>query len=206
MELFVVHNMSLHATYLRQPQHGLALVEPVFDRARLTPRLESMFRLRAARVHAQLGLRSEAFRLLDHARSLLFDGVSDRDPAWSWWISTRGLDFATGAMHGTLGDWKSAIEPLHRALAATPPHATRDRFLYLCALLHAQLEVNAWRDAESTAHHLAPLIGTVGSDRPLARLAATVHRIRTLDGGGNAQRLHRAVEPFPDRVTAVSAS
>jgi hypothetical protein len=84
-------------------------------------------------------------------------------------------------MHGSLGDWNSAIAPLHRALHATPTSATRDRFLYLCALLHAQIELSAWRDAESTALLLAPLIGTVGSDRPLARLATTIHRVSLLD-------------------------
>jgi hypothetical protein len=153
-----------------------------------------MFRLRAARVHAQMGLSGEAFRLLDHAHSLLLDGVSDRDPAWSWWVSPRGLDFATAAMHGTLGDWHNAIEPLNRALEATPASATRDRFLYQCTLLHAQIELNAWRDVESTAHQLAPLIGTVGSDRPMARLAATIRRVG-MPETDSAYRLRRAVEP-----------
>ena len=195
MELFVTHNISLQATYLRQPRYGLDAIAPVLDRGHLTSRLESMFRLRAARVHAQMGLSGDAFRLLDHARSLLLDGVSHRDPAWSWWVSPRGLDFATAAMHGTLGDWHNAIEPLHRALEATPAGATRDRFLYLCALLHAQIELNAWRDVESTAHQLAPLIGTVGSDRPMARLAATIHRVSNPENS-SAQRLRRAVEPI----------
>ncbi len=179
MELFVTHNMSLQATYLRQPRYALDLIEPVLDRGGLTSRLESMFRLRAARVHAQMGLSGDALRLLDHARCLLFDGVSDRDPAWSWWISTRGMDHATAALHGSLGDWRRSIEPLCRALEATPAAATRDRFLYLCALLHAQIELRSWSDAESTALQLAPLIGKVGSDRPLARLAATLHQTNT---------------------------
>jgi hypothetical protein len=85
------------------------------------------------------------------------------------------MEFATAALHGTLGDWRRSIEPLHSALEATPATATRDRFLYLCALLHAQLELRSWSNAESTALQLAPLIGTVGSNRPLARLAATIH-------------------------------
>lgn len=190
MELFVTHNISLQATYLRQPRYALDVIEPVLDRGVLTSRLESMFRLRAARVHAQMGLSRDAFRLLDRARGLLFDGVSDRDPAWSWWISTRGMDFATAAMHGTLGDWRRSIEPLHRALEATPAAATRDRFLYLCALLHAQIELKSWQDAESTALQLAPLIHTVGSDRPLARLAATIRRGGTHNARDTARLRH----------------
>jgi len=54
--LFVTRTISLQATYLRRPQHALDAIEPVLDRSRLTSRLESMFRLRAARVHAQMGL------------------------------------------------------------------------------------------------------------------------------------------------------
>lgn len=193
MELFVTHNISLQATYLRRPRYALDVIEPVLDRGRLTSRLESMFRLRAARVHAQMGLSRDAFGLLNRARGLLFDGVSDRDPAWSWWISTRGMDFATAAMHGTLGDWRRSIEPLHRALEATPAAATRDRFLYLCALLHAQIELRSWRDAGSTALQLAPLIHTVGSDRPLARLAATIRRSDT-DNARDTARLRHVEE------------
>jgi hypothetical protein len=188
MELFVTHNMSLQATYLRRPRYAFDAIRPVLDRGHLTPRLDSMFRLRAARAQAQMGQRCAAFRYLEQARSLLLDGVSDRDPGWSWWVSPRGFDFATGAMHGTLGDWTAAIQPLERALDATPAGATRDRFLYLCTLLHAQVEVNAWRDAEVTATSLAPLVGTVGSNRPLTRLAATIANV-----GG--RRLRRAVEP-----------
>ena len=202
MELFVTHNISLQATYLRRPRSALAAVEPILEHGRLTSRLESMFRLRAARAHAQMGLSSQAFRLLDHARSLLLDGVSDRDPAWSWWVSPRGLDSATAAMHGSLGDWNSAIAPLHRALQATPAGATRDRFLYLCTLLHAQIELNAWRDVESTAGELAPLIGTVGSDRPLARLATTIRHVGMLDTTGGA-RLRQAVEPVRELASTV---
>jgi hypothetical protein len=199
MELFVTHNMSLQATYLRQPQYAFDIIRPVLDRRHLTSRLNAMLRLRAARAHAQMGLPSEAFRLLDHARSLLFDGVSDRDPAWSWWISPRGFDFATAAMHGTLGHWKAAIQPLYRALEATPTSATRDRFLYLCALLHAHIEISAWRDATSTANDLAPLIGTVGSDRPLARLAATIERVDKLQIPA-APRLRLAIEPVQETM------
>lgn len=200
MELFVTHNISLQATYLRRPRSALAVIEPVLEHGRLTSRLESMFRLRAARAHAQMGLSSQAFRLLEHARSLLLDGVSERDPAWSWWISPRGLESATAAMHGCLGDWNSAIAPLHRALEATPTSATRDRFLYLCTLLHAQIELNAWRDVESTAGQLAPLIGTVGSDRPLARLATTIRHVSMLETT-SAARLRRAVTPVAERVS-----
>lgn len=33
MELFVIHNMSLQATYLRRPERSLALVRPILDQA-----------------------------------------------------------------------------------------------------------------------------------------------------------------------------
>jgi tetratricopeptide (TPR) repeat protein len=193
MELFVLHNMSLQATYLRRPGRAVDLVRPVLDDGRLTGRagsmrLHSMFRLRLARGYAQLGLRREAFDTLDHARSLLLDGVGDRDPAWSWWVSERGLYSATAAMHGTLGDWRAALGPLRRALEAAPPHAHRDRFLYLCTLLHAQLDVGDRREAGVTAEALAGLTGRVGSARPLARLMATV--------AGSPPRLRAAVEPL----------
>jgi tetratricopeptide (TPR) repeat protein len=137
MELFVIHNLSLQATYLRRPERSLDLVRPVLDQDRLTPRLSAMFQLRVARAYAQMGLRRLAVKTLDRATGLFYEGTSERDPAWSWWISERGFDHATGAMLGGLGDWKAAIDPIHRALAAAPDHARRDRFLYMCVLLHA---------------------------------------------------------------------
>ncbi|GIJ45069.1 hypothetical protein Val02_19550 [Virgisporangium aliadipatigenens] len=188
MELFVLHNMSLQATYLRQPERAVALVRPVLDDARLTPRLHSMFRLRLARGLAQLGRRREAFHTLDHARSLLLDGVGHRDPAWAWWVSERGMYSATAAMHGTLGEWAAALDPLRQALRMAPPNAHRDRFLYLCTLLHAQIEVGDRREARETAEALAVLRGRVGSARPLARLMATVER--------TTGRMREAVEPL----------
>ena len=176
MELFVTHNMSLQATYPRRPAEALELVQPVLDNRRLTSRLNSMFQLRAARSYAQMSRRREALKTLDHAANLFFDGVTDHDPAWSWWISERGLNSTTAAIHGSLGDWKAAIPSLYRALEATPAAARRDRHLYLCTLLHAQLEIGARQDAERTAENLAPLIGTVGSARPLACLEATINQ------------------------------
>jgi hypothetical protein len=166
MELFVTHNMSLQATYLRRPAEARELVRPVLDDQRLTSRLKSMFQLRVARASAQMGRRSEALAALDHATSLFFDGVTDRDPGWSWWISERGINSATTAIYGSLGDWKLAIPPLHRALEATPVDAHRDRHLYLCVLLHAQIELGAWRDAEHTAEKTC-------SPDPRRRLSAT---------------------------------
>lgn len=208
MELFVIHNMSLQATYLRRPRESFDIIRPVLDQARLTPRLSSMFRLRLARAYAQMGLRGDAFRALDHAHGLLLEGVSDDDPTWSWWISERGFHHATGAMYGTLGEWREAIDPLRRALDVTPAHADRDRFLYLCVLLHAHIEVGAWRDAETTATDLAALIGVVGSDRPLARLVATTEQVPPRPN--QAHKLHAAVEPvrqaMRDRVAGAARS
>jgi hypothetical protein len=178
MELFVIHNLSLQATYLRRPERSLELVRPVLDQGGLTPRLDAMFRMRMARAYAQMGLRSMALTEMDTARGLFYEGTGDRDPAWSWWISERGFDHATGAMLGGLGDWSAAIEPVQRAIEAAPGQARRDRFLYLCVLLHAQLEAGAWRDGAVTAEHLVPDIGQVGSARPLARLMATIDATR----------------------------
>ncbi|MGH3829242.1 MAG: tetratricopeptide repeat protein [Pseudonocardiaceae bacterium] len=182
MGLFVTHNMSLQATYLRRPAEALELVQPMLDDRLLTSRLNSMFRLRVARAYAQMGQRSAALKVLDQAVSLFFDGVTDRDPVWSWWISERGINSATGAIYGSLGDWKAAISPLHSALRATPVEAHRDRHLYLCVLLHAQIELGDWREAERTAEKLVPLIHTVGSARPLARLRATIDQLNRLPG------------------------
>jgi hypothetical protein len=174
MELFVIHNLSLQATYLRRPERSLALVRPILDQGGLTPRLGAMFQMRLARAYAQMGLRPMALTAMDTARGLFYEGTGDRDPAWSWWISERGFDHATGAMLGGLGDWRPAIEPIQRAIEAAPGHARRDLFLYLCVLLHAQMEAGAWRDGAATAERLVPLLGQVRSTRPLARLMATI--------------------------------
>jgi hypothetical protein len=137
-----------------------------------------MFQLRVARAHAQMGLRTEALKSLDLATGLLSEGHHDRDPSWAWWVSERGFTHATGAMLGGLGDWAAAIDPIQRALTAAPEGADRDRFLYLCILLHAQFEARAWREAEATSVQLIPLLGIVRSTRPLVRLTATLDRFR----------------------------
>jgi tetratricopeptide (TPR) repeat protein len=176
MELFVTHNMSLEATYLRQPTTALSLIRPALGRNGLTPRIAAMFQLREARSYAQMGLRHDALKTLKRAKGLLLDGVSDHDPKWAWWVSERGFTHATGLMLGSLGDWATAIEPVHRALEMAPPQDRRDRFLYLCALTHAQTKVGAWNDAQASAEQLISLVDTVHSPRPLATLAATIGR------------------------------
>jgi tetratricopeptide (TPR) repeat protein len=202
MKLFVIHNMSLQATYLRRPAEAFALVQPLLDGQLLTPRLHSMFRLRMARAYAQMGNRGDALRALNHAASLFFDGVSNHDPTWSWWVSERGLNSATAAIYGSLGDWKLAIPLLCRTLQATPGDAHRDRHLYLCVLLHAQVEVGAWREAEHTAAQLAPLIRTVGSARPLARVKATIDQLN--EHPGRRRRLIAATEPVWQAINTAS--
>ncbi len=174
LELFITHNLSLQATYLRQPERTLELVDPVLDRDGLTPRLNAMFQLRVARSYAQMGFRREALKVMDRATGLFYEGTRERDPAWAWWLSERGFSHARGALLGGLGDWKAAIDPIHRALEAAPEQARRDRFLYMCVLLHAQINVGAWRDVEETTQWLVPHIGQVESSRPLARLMATI--------------------------------
>ncbi|WUI04125.1 hypothetical protein OHR68_20780 [Spirillospora sp. NBC_00431] len=190
MALFVTHNMALQATYLRWPERTLRLVEPVLDRGVLTPRLEAMFRLRDARAMAQLGARRQAMRAFDRALSSLYDGPSDRDPAWAWWISERGFRHASGAMHCSLGEWSLAIDLIHQAVEAVPPADRRSRFLYLCVLLQALAEAGAWREAEEAVRELVPLLGAVNSVRPLATLRSTLERVH-LSGvpSGSAQDL-----------------
>jgi hypothetical protein len=188
MELFTIHNMSLQATYLRRPERTLQLVEPILEQGKLTPRLTAMFQLRVARAYAQMGLRTDAMKSLSQATGRLFDGVSGRDPAWSWWISARGFSHATGALFGSLGEWHAAIEPVQHALEAAPPHARRDRFLYQCVLLNAQLQVGARHDAEDTARSLIPLIGSVQSTRPLATLASALDRHRRIGTKSRSMR------------------
>jgi tetratricopeptide (TPR) repeat protein len=200
MELFTLHNMSLQATYLRRPERTLKLVEPVLERGRLTSRLTAMFQLRVARAYAQMGLRADALKVLGEANARLADGVSDRDPAWSWWISERGFSHATGALFGCLGEWGAAIEPVQRALEAAPLHARRDRFLYLCVLLTAQLGADARHDAEGTAHSLIPLIGSIQSTRPLATLAGAIDNSRRR--GGHSPKTRDLIEQIWPQIHA----
>jgi tetratricopeptide (TPR) repeat protein len=204
MELFVIHNLSLQATYLRQPKRSMELIRPILDQCRLTPRLSAMFQLRAARAYAQMGLRHMAIKTLDTAIGLFYEGTSERDPAWSWWISERGFDHATGAMLGSLGDWKAAIDPLHRALDAAPDDACRDRFLYMCVLLHAQIRVGAWRDAAAIAEQLSRYIAQVRSSRPLARLLATITGPPTVAQGPGMDGSVAAINNALDRSSSMA--
>jgi tetratricopeptide (TPR) repeat protein len=178
MELFVTYNMSLQATFLRRPEKALALAQPFLGDDVLTSRLAALFQERVARTYAQMGLRNDALNAMARGASLLYDGVSDRDPAWSWWVTECGLAQATGALFGSLGDWQAALDPMQRALEISPGSDRRDRFRFLCILLRAQLEIAAWRDAQSSAENLIALIGTVGSPRPMVTLTAAIKQLR----------------------------
>jgi hypothetical protein len=91
IELLTLQNASMHAASQERPAEALQIARSVLEGSySLSPRLKALFLTRKARALAQGGDEG-ALRIFPEIRSLFLDGVSDNDPAWTWWIDERKL-------------------------------------------------------------------------------------------------------------------
>lgn len=70
-----------------------------------------------------------------------------------------------------LGRPREALSKFEQSVAAMAPQSMRGRYLGLGYLLGAQVAVGTWRDAETTMHEIATMIGQVNSTRAAVPLA-----------------------------------
>jgi len=194
MELLILGNMSFQDIFAGRPGSTLQVTRAVLGGRYpvLTSRLEVIFGVREARALAQLQDRAGALRVLDRARSRFEDGVSDRDPAWAWWIDEGEVIHQTGLCHAELGDHQEALTLLQRAAERCSPDLARSRFIFRVRLLQAMTEARAWDDALATIDDVLPYVGEVGSRRTIDLLRRTAQRIaqdgappRLVEAGSN---------------------
>ncbi len=172
MEFLVLQNMAMHAGDLGRPRESLRIARMMLDTAKLSPRLETLFRIREARALAQAGDGAAARRGMRVARSLYLDGTREHDPAWAWWINDQEFAWHQATVEADLGDWHAAIDAFHTSLVATPPQEVRRRYNHLAALLNAQIQATAWHDASQTIECVMPFVDEVASTRTVRTLLA----------------------------------
>ncbi len=172
----------------------------------LPARVDALVLIRRAHAVALLGGDREPVEVIARARSRFLDGVSRRDPAWSWWIDETELLGHQGWVLARTRRWDPAIELLRQAVAVPGP-AYRD--LFTAELLGALVGAGAWRDAEELITELAPRAARIGSVRTTESLTGTSVRLRDRTGVPSALRdaavhlLERLPAPVAEPVSAL---
>lgn len=206
MELFQLSHLALLDVHVRRPQEALQIAEHTIDGAVLAPRVEALFKLRAARALAQGGDRARALAVLDAAGGALQESLHPRDPEWTWWLDSSEMHWHRGMLHLELGDPKAAVPHLGQAAqgriargtyappdGAGPDAGTVDaapaggRAAYndLAHLLLVLTMAQAWREAEEAAAAVIALSREVASARTEAVLWPAVRNVlRARHGAG----------------------
>ncbi|RLK61904.1 helix-turn-helix domain-containing protein [Actinokineospora cianjurensis] len=164
MELFIMQNMSMHASHLGHAQEALDIARSALD-AKLTPRLQSLFRLREARALAELGADGDSRKTFRLARDLHADGVSDRDPHWAWWVDDAEFAWHEGKIQLDLGERGRALDFFDLAANGISEHRVRTFYSYRASAFVAHVINKSWPDAERSMKVLLGHIGLVGSRR-----------------------------------------
>jgi hypothetical protein len=120
---------------------------------------------------------ASALRMFPQIRSLFLDGVSDADPAWTWWIDERELAWHEAMAQRDLGLAGKAITFFERSVIATPATEIRSQYLHRAYLLQAQVDNSSWGDAEQTIRQLLPLSAEVASTRTVVLLRTTLRQL-----------------------------
>jgi transcriptional regulator with XRE-family HTH domain len=199
MELFTLANLSYLDTSASRPGAALQIARSVLCAGGLTSRIEAIFGIRQARALAMLGDRDGALRAVDRFGSRFYDGASDGDPAWTWWVTEAEIVSHAGRARMDLGDHREAVELLQRAVDLTPAAAASLRFTYLTRLLGATVAAGAWHDAVAVVERVMPYVAEVGSARTAGRLHEAVTRIET---AAAPARLHEAAGHLRGVLTA----
>ncbi|WP_051940076.1 helix-turn-helix domain-containing protein [Phaeacidiphilus oryzae] len=174
MELLILQNMAMQAGWNGRYSEELAVARSVLEQGKLSPRVESMFRVREARGLAHLGDLRAAEKSFSRAESLTQESLRADDPAWSWWV-TRG---EIGGHHGWSlvrhGEMQQAVPLLESS--AHDQSETGYQLIFLVRLLDASLRAQAWSEAASVAAEIMPMVRETGSARSLNVLRETLQR------------------------------
>lgn len=128
MELFELSHLALLDVHQRNSREAFRIADHTIDGGNLAPRVEALFKIRAARALAQGGDRARSLRRLHEATSALQESLHPRDPYWTWWLDSSELAWHRGILHMELGELETAMPFLDRAA-----HGRLDRDPYLPA-------------------------------------------------------------------------
>ncbi|GAA4087273.1 helix-turn-helix transcriptional regulator [Actinomadura miaoliensis] len=176
MELFELTHMSMQAVHLGHPAEALRIADGLLADQSLAPRVTALFNIRRGRALAQLGHQNRAFDAIDSARSAIADGINERDPYWTWWVTETEITWHKGMAHAELGNWGAAVPLLHESVEGRTAYR---RALYndRAHLLNALVHVASWADAERIIGDISGQVGEVGSSRTTNLLRRIVRRV-----------------------------
>lgn len=171
--LFALSQLAMLDAHERRPDQARPVCEYVLAQD-LSPRVRGLFELRLARAQGQEGTPGRAVETLNRARARLREGDQNRDPAWTWWITDAELSWHEAMIHADNGDWATAVDLFELALGGRPPGYQRGALYDAAHLVHAQIRVRAWPDAEQVLRaRIVPMVGRVHSGRAHALLLRT---------------------------------
>lgn len=190
MELFVLTAMSMQTLHGGRPREALMIARSVLGEAHSSSRVQTLFRLREARALAGLGDRSGALASMAQAESALSNSVHSTDPPWTWWVTQAELAWHAAMMHASLDEWPKAVEWFSRSVELGRPegialrgddhggHSRRGLYVHTAYLLDALVRVRDWQRAEAVAIEVLPMVGVIGSNRPMTLLRDTTTSAR----------------------------
>lgn len=195
MELFELSHLALIDVHQRHSREALRIAEHTIEGTELAPRVEALFKLRAARALAQGGDRARAIATLDQAAGALQESLHPRDPAWTWWLDASELAWHRGILHMELGELETAMpyldEAAHGRLERDPyvptvqagPVTARGEEWGRAAyndLVHLQLALTmakAWRETEAITATVFDFTREVVSARTEVMLRSAVRSV-----------------------------
>ncbi|MFD0857155.1 hypothetical protein ACFQ07_33435 [Actinomadura adrarensis] len=176
MELFQLSHLAMQSVQLHRAAEAYRIVGDVLGTEELAPRVGALFNIRRGRALAQMGDRMGAFDALDSACSTLDQGISPRDPYWTWWVTDPEISWHRAMAHAELGEWSVSVS-LFQEAARQRTEYQRAWYNDQAHLLNALVHVRAWQDAEPVILELLNGAGAVESGRTTNLLRRVADRI-----------------------------
>jgi hypothetical protein len=177
MEWFELGQLAMQSVHLGRAGEALRVADEVLTAGPSSPRVAAVFHLRKARALALTGDRARTLDEHNRVDALLAEGVTNRDPDWTWWVDAAELAWQRAMSLASLGERSDAVDHFRLAWELRPANARRARFNDLAHLLDSQVDVGAWHDAESTLTTILASIQDVRSARTANLLLGTVRQI-----------------------------
>ncbi|MYQ48131.1 helix-turn-helix domain-containing protein [Streptomyces sp. SID4985] len=178
MEWFALDLLAMHGIENGRVGEVLSVCDEL-DSQPVPPRVALLAAVRRSRALALAGDRARATKAIKRARGALEDSLHPRDPRWAWWVDDEEISGQEGEVFLALTDQTRAVPYFERTnKLVTGGNATgRNAFFYRTAELTALATAGAWREAETSLHHLPPILNTVASARTRHRLTKTLRVI-----------------------------
>ena len=176
-ELFELAQLAMQSVHLGRSREALQVADGVIDSSPAAPRVTAVFHIRKARALAQTGQRAQALSEHDLAASILADGITNRDPDWTWWLDDSELAWHRAMSLASLGEWSAALDLFHQAWTLRPRHAHRARYNDLVHVLEAQVAGGAWADAQASLAAVIADAPDINSSRTTSLLRRVSNQI-----------------------------